>query len=106
MIGPWCVSGPALRIGAHALEDRAWADTQRLRLAQNADRLDTLMTARGAQLVGGTSLFRLYEVPNASAWQDRLARHHVWSRIFPYSENWLRLGVPGDWGWDRLEAFE
>jgi cobalamin biosynthetic protein CobC len=28
-LGPWPVSGPALEIGARALEDRAWAETTR-----------------------------------------------------------------------------
>jgi cobalamin biosynthetic protein CobC len=33
-LGPWPVSGPALEIGARALEDRAWAETTRQRLAR------------------------------------------------------------------------
>ncbi|MBY6084489.1 threonine-phosphate decarboxylase CobD [Ruegeria arenilitoris] len=104
LTGPWAVSGPALRIGAQALNDTAWAEATRARLVRDADRLDTLMTGKGADLVGGTTLFRLYKVDDAVAWQDRLAQTHIWSRIFPYSDRFLRLGLPADHGWSRLEA--
>lgn len=102
-LGPWAVSGPALEIGARALEDRAWAEATRKRLAADAARLDGLMAAHGS-LVGGTDLFRLYEVADAAAFQDRLGRAHILSRIFPYSDRWVRLGLPEREGWARLEA--
>lgn len=103
-IGPWAVSGPALRIGAQALNDLEWATVTRTRLASDATRLDALMTQAGADVIGGTSLFRLYDVGDATAWQNRLARAHVWSRVFPYSDRWLRLGLPPSGSWDRLAA--
>ncbi|MGR3713241.1 MAG: threonine-phosphate decarboxylase [Shimia sp.] len=102
--GPWAVSGPALRIGTAALRDEAWADETRARLTQDAARLDQMMCAKGAEAVGGTSLFRLYDVDDAAQWQDRLAQSHVWSRIFPYSKTYLRLGLPAPDRWDQLEA--
>ncbi|GHF04963.1 threonine-phosphate decarboxylase [Aliiroseovarius zhejiangensis] len=102
-IGPWQVSGPALEIGARALGDRDWADRTRARLAEDAARLDALLIGKGAELVGGTSLFRLYDVDDATAWQTRLARAHIWSRVFPYSDRWLRLGLPPATGWAQLE---
>lgn len=104
MLGPWPVSGPALTVGARALEDSNWAATSRLRLSEDAARLDKLLFAKGAQLAGGTSLFRLYQVDNASQWQHRLADHQIWTRIFPYSANFLRLGLPAADQWARLEA--
>ncbi len=104
LTGPWSVSGPALRIGTQAFSDNGWADATRVRLTEEAARLDTLMTAKCAQIVGGTSLFRLYKVDDAANWQDRLAQNHIWSRIFPYSTTYLRLGLPPKNGWDRLEA--
>ena len=100
-LGPWAVSGPALEIGARALEDVAWAEATRVRLAADAKRLDDLV---GWPLVGGTDLFRTYEVPDAAAMQDKLARGHVWSRIFPYSKTWIRLGLPAPDRWGQLEA--
>jgi cobalamin biosynthetic protein CobC len=66
--------------------------------------MDALMTKAGASVAGGTSLFRLYDAGDAAAWQDKLARAHIWSRIFPYSTRWLRLGLPAPDQWDRLEA--
>ncbi|ROU02736.1 threonine-phosphate decarboxylase [Histidinibacterium lentulum] len=102
-LGPWPVSGPALAIGAAALSDIPWAESTRARLAADAARLDRLMAGRGARPLGGTPLFRLYETGDAAAWQDRLARHRIWSRIFPWSRGWLRLGLPAPAGWPRLE---
>ena len=104
MLGPWAVSGPALEIGARALEDTSWAKTTRTRLAADATRLDHLMTNAGAKVAGGTTLFRLYEVDSAADWQTRLATHHIWTRVFPYNTRWLRLGLPGPADWDRLES--
>ncbi|WP_171125305.1 MULTISPECIES: threonine-phosphate decarboxylase [unclassified Ruegeria] len=104
LTGPWAVSGPALRIGERALSDTAWADATRQRLTEETIRLDTLLTRKGARLVGGTTLFRLYAVDKAADWQDRLAHAHIWSRIFPYSQTYLRLGLPPANGWARLEA--
>ncbi len=103
LLGPWPVSGPALAIGARALGDTEWATETRKRLAFDAARLDALMAPHG-KLVGGTDLFRLYAVDDAKAWQDRLAKRRIWSRIFPYSKTWLRLGLPAPDRWGQLEA--
>jgi cobalamin biosynthesis protein CobC len=105
LAGPWPVSGAALEIGRIALSDAAWADATRLRLAQEAGRIDRLAGGFGWQPGGGTTLFRLYETPDAVAAQDHLARYRIWSRIFPYSRHWLRLGLPGPAEeWQRLAA--
>ncbi|WP_338549207.1 threonine-phosphate decarboxylase [Roseovarius phycicola] len=100
-LGPWAVSGPAMEIGAKALSDHDWVEKTRARLAKDAKRLDALVDW---PLVGGTDLFRTYEVPDAIEMQDRLAKGRVWSRIFPYSKTWLRLGLPAPHQWDQLEA--
>ncbi|MAM63723.1 threonine-phosphate decarboxylase [Maritimibacter sp. UBA3975] len=104
MLGPWPVSGPALTVGHAALTDIDWANRTRQRLSADAARLDELMQAKGAEVAGGTALFRLYDVGDAAAWQDRLARGRVWSRVFPYEPRWLRLGLPPEDRWDQLEA--
>lgn len=103
-MGPWPVSGPALQIGATALTDHDWANRTRARLAIDAARLDQLMLGKGAEIQGGTDLFRLYRVDDAAQWQTRLAKHHIWSRIFPYSKTWLRLGLPAPDRWAQLKA--
>ncbi|MEM9788235.1 MAG: threonine-phosphate decarboxylase [Pseudomonadota bacterium] len=104
ILGPWQISGPALAIGAEALADPQWADETRNRLTADAARLDGLLTATGAEVLGGTTLFRLYKVKNATAAQEHLARAHVWSRVFPYADDWLRLGLPAPDRWSQLEA--
>ena len=103
-LGPWAVSGPALHLGATALADADWARQTRARLAEDAARLDALMQIAGARVLGGTTLFRLFEVDDAAAWQTRLARHRIWSRVFPYNPRWLRLGLPHTLHWPRVEA--
>lgn len=102
-LGPWPVSGPALATGAAALQGHDWADATRQRLAADARRLDHLMTRAGAGVAGGCDLFRLYDTPDAAAWADRLGRARILARTFPYSDRWLRLGLPGTpAAWDRL----
>lgn len=103
MLGPWPVSGPALRLGALALGDVEWATSTRDRLTADAAKLDGLVTGAGARLLGGTSLFRLYDSEDAKHWQQALARHQIWTRIFPYSSRWIRFGLPGSTQqWSRL----
>jgi cobalamin biosynthesis protein CobC len=103
MAGPWPVSGPALAIGAMALADRAWADATTQRLGGEITRIDAMAAAMGWTLAGGTHLFRLYETGDAVAAQARLARYRIWSRIFPWSQGLVRLGLPGSAAeWQRL----
>ncbi|MFA5581457.1 MAG: threonine-phosphate decarboxylase [Paracoccaceae bacterium] len=104
LLGPWAVSGPALAVGARALADTQWAEATRARLAHDAARIDSLLSARGAALVGGSTLFRLYHVDDAAEWHENLAQRRILSRIFPYSPHWLRLGLPPPERWDQLEA--
>lgn len=93
--GPWAVSGPALYLGELALRDAAWAHATTAQLQQDAERMDALADTAGWRLVGGTPLFRLYKTASAQAGQAGLARHQVWSRIFPWSDRLIRLGLPG-----------
>ncbi len=105
MAGPWPVSGPAIAIGEAALSDRGWAEATVARLRAEAARLDVLAQSAGWKCVGGTELFRLYDTPNALAAREKLARSQIWTRMFPCSDRWLRLGLPGQPAeWDRLAA--
>lgn len=107
LAGPWAVGGPAIEAGLAALADTGWQQATIARLGEDAARLDALAERAGWTLIGGTALFRTYETGNAAAAQEQLARGHVWSRIFPYSRGWIRLGLPGDAGeWGQVaEAF-
>ncbi|WP_412917559.1 aminotransferase class I/II-fold pyridoxal phosphate-dependent enzyme, partial [Pseudogemmobacter blasticus] len=104
MAGPWAVSGPAILAGTVALQDRDWQAATTARLVQDGQRLDALAAAAGWRLAGGAHLFRLYDTPSAAAAQDGLARGRIWSRIFPWSDRLIRLGLPGPQAeWDQLE---
>ncbi len=103
LAGPWAVSGPAIAIGQAALNDRAWAGQTTARLMTDVERLDAMASAAGWDVVGGTSLFRFYQTHDASQAQTALARHRIWSRIFPWSATSVRLGLPGcEREWQRL----
>ncbi|MGH6677608.1 MAG: threonine-phosphate decarboxylase CobD [Bradyrhizobium sp.] len=105
MAGPWPVSGMAIAIGRAALDDRDWAKKTRARLVRDAERLDGLAQAAGWTLIGGTPLFRLYDVGDGLRAQERLGRVRIWSRAFRDRPSWLRLGLPGDESeWQRLAA--
>ncbi|MGY8636235.1 threonine-phosphate decarboxylase CobD [Bradyrhizobium sp. 14AA] len=101
--GPWPVSGAAIAIGCRALRDNAWAEATSVRLARDCVRLDEMARGQDWRLIGGTSLFRLYETRDALAAQEKLARGHIWSRVFAKEPTWLRLGLPGSEAeWTRL----
>lgn len=105
LAGPWAVGGPAIALGTAALGDPVWHARTCARLGGEAVRLDSLAEAAGWSLVGGTPLFRTYATPDAEAAQEKLARHRIWTRRFPFSDTWLRLGLPGRAAhWARLEA--
>lgn len=103
-LGPWPVSGVAQHVGAVALEDMVWANMARQVMNLDVARMDALLEGKGAELIGGTGLFRLYRVDDAARWQEKLAHGKVWSRIFPYDPTWLRLGLPPVDDWGQLEA--
>ena len=103
MIGPWPVSGMAIEVAERALADRAWAEKTMVRLHNDMETLDKLAKDAGWDVVGGTTLFRTYATPDALSAQNRLAAHHIWTRIFPYSDSWIRLGLPANESdWSRL----
>ena len=102
-LGPWAVSGPAIDIGRRALDDRDWLAASVARLEGDAVRLDALLVAAGAEIVGGTPLFRLARVPGGPRWFERLAHAGILVRPFAERPDWLRLGLPAhEWQWARL----
>ncbi len=105
LAGPWAVGGPAVAIGKAAYGDAAWRRATGARLMARAARLRALLAAAGWPTVGATSLFVTVDAGDARAAQARLARARLWTRAFPYSAGWLRLGLPGRAEeWDRLAA--
>jgi cobalamin biosynthesis protein CobC len=105
LAGPWAVGGPAIAIGTTAYADAPWQAATAARLHADAARLSALLAGAGWPTVGATPLFVTVETGDALAAQARLARACIWTRAFPYSAGWLRLGVPGGpEEWARLAA--
>ena len=106
LAGPWAVGGPAIAIGTAALADDGWRQAMAVQLHADAARLSALLRARaGWPEVGATALFVTVEAGDAAAAQARLAQAGIWTRRFPYSTGWLRVGLPGNpTEWRRLEA--
>lgn len=103
-IGPWAVSGPALQIGASAYADTNWISENLLRHENAATRLHSLLVSHGYDVVGSTNLFVLLERPDAKHLWRHLATHGIWTRLFAYNWNWMRLGLPGtEEDWQQLE---
>ncbi|HEY0146741.1 MAG TPA: threonine-phosphate decarboxylase CobD [Methylovirgula sp.] len=102
-LGPWAVSGPAIEIGAAALTDQDWLEESAARLAQQAIRLDALLTAAGFSILGGTPLCRLAQHEDAALWFQKFGRRGILTRSFPERPDWLRFGFPGvETDWARL----
>jgi cobalamin biosynthetic protein CobC len=105
MLGPWAVSGPAVFIGAKALADRAWRTRMVERLADAARQLDELLAGSDLEVVGGTSLYRLTQSPDAQQLFDHLGHAGILVRCFAGHPTWLRWGLPdSEAAWQRLRA--
>jgi cobalamin biosynthetic protein CobC len=102
-LGPWAVSGPAIRIGAQALDDRHWVTRATERLSRDTARLDDLLGRAGFVIRGGTLLFRFASHAEAPRWFERLGRAGMLVRRFAGRPDQLRFGLPGsDEAWQRL----
>src|SRR5258708_6899070 len=100
---PWRVPGPMLAIAGRALSDRTWIRRARVRFGRATQHLDRLAGRGGLDLVGGTSLFRLYRSPRAPEIFARLAASGIYVRRFAADPTWLRLGLaPHDRALRRL----
>jgi cobalamin biosynthetic protein CobC len=103
-LGPWCVSVPAMTIGARALADDRWLEASIASLTETCRRLDQLLETSGCTILGGTPLFRLASHGAAAHIADTLGRHGIHVRRFAEHPEWLRFGIPGhEQAWRRLE---
>lgn len=95
-LGPWSISGPAQFIGQKALTDQHWANNTRTQLADMAQQLDNALLKNKLNIIGGTNLFRLAHTNDAKSLHKHLCQHHILTRIFPYSDKWVRFGLPAN----------
>lgn len=102
-LGDWPVSGPAIAAALAAYVDSRWAAQTRLRLAEDAARLDVLLRRAGFDIAGGTLLFRLTRAADAPRRFEVLARAGILTRPFSWDETLIRFGLPGpEQDWLRL----
>nr|WP_295978112.1 threonine-phosphate decarboxylase CobD [uncultured Agrobacterium sp.] len=103
-LGPWAISGPALHIASEALADREWQSSMRLRLSQEARRMNALLEKARLKIAGGASLFTLVRDHRASELFGHLGRRGILVRIFDERPNDMRFGLPGSEAeWQRLD---
>ncbi len=95
LLGPWAVPGPALVVGERALRDSHWATAAQQRYQEQSQQLDRLLSDFGFELVGGTSLFRLFAHDHASTIHRQLAGAGILTRVFENEPTWMRFGLPG-----------
>ena len=103
MLGRWSVSSLALRVGAAALADKAFQEEQREWIKVKSKEMGAILKKHGLSVVGGTGLFTLVEDPDAGSLHDHLAKCGVWTRIFFYNEDWIRIGLADEAGLEKLD---
>lgn len=101
-LGPWTISGPARLAVRGALEDTAWQQQTRQRLARDSVRLASLLQETGFAPTGGTMLFQWWQHDQAHALHVFLAERGILTRYFAEPGS-VRFGLPADEaGWQRL----
>lgn len=102
--GPWAVSGPALEYGVAALSDLQWQRAMRMRLDEEAGKLDGLFRRFGVPVAGGTSLYRFIDSAAAPGLFRALGGKGILLRHFVDRPDVLRAGLPASREeWRRLE---
>lgn len=102
LLGPWSISHPARFVARCALEDRAWQQSARQRLAAASQRLAALLAPLGE--VSRSALFCTLSTPDFAMLYEHLAQRAILTRRFD-AHGLLRVGLPGeDSQWQRLAA--
>ncbi|MGO4525085.1 threonine-phosphate decarboxylase CobD [Microvirga sp. 2MCAF35] len=103
-LGPWSISGPAMEVGRVALRDPVWRKAAQGARAEDARRLDGLLSPLSDRAPEGTVLYRLMDSSRAPDLFSHLGHHGIWVRRFQNDPRLLRFGLPGSAGnWRRLE---
>ena len=104
-LGPWSVSGPALTVGASALQDTAWIGETRQWLEAASQQLADLLAGYGIEICGAHPLFVLAGHERAEEIAEGLAQRHILVRSFSGMPDRLRFGLCGsDEALQRLDA--
>ena len=92
-LGPWCVSGPALDIGATAFRDQRWIENSRIQIKQNSEDQVEVVEACGLKLIGNAGLFMEFEHQNTLALHEALLKEYILVRPFSARPTRLRFGL-------------
>ncbi len=101
VLGPWTITGASRFIAMEALQNNEWQYRTRITLAQQSNRLATLLSQYGLSPTAGTALFQYVTTDEARQLQDKLATRGIWVRQFT-EQPALRFGLPGDKHWQQL----
>ena len=93
-LGAWPVSSAAIHIATQAFRDAVWIDRTGKELATRSQALNSRLAENGLDVLGSTSLFSLVGNINARNIHEKLAKNAVWTRIFDYEPDWIRIGLP------------
>ena len=92
-LGPWAVTGPTMKIAIKAFADTDWIAKTRQRLKRDTTQLDSIVTPKLGVVLGGTDLFRLYEIDDPNMY-FKLASKGILTRSFSENPKVLRFGLP------------
>lgn len=102
---PWSVSHVARWAGAQALADTVWQHQQRLRLSEQCQRLERLLTRTALSSLVCTDYFVTITHPQSESLFHSALAHRILLRHFP-AFNGIRFGLPKTEGdWFRLEKW-
>jgi cobalamin biosynthetic protein CobC len=96
LLGPWCVSGPALEIGRRAFNDKNWIKNTRTRLDEMAKKQAEMIGSHGLEIHGTNPLFVFAGHDKATEIFNSLARQNILVRPFPEIPDRLRFGLCKD----------
>ena len=96
MLGPWPASTIALSIATKAMLDINWIVSTRLSLLKLSKELNIILSTSGYNIIGSTAFFTLISMENVINLHSELADKGIWTRVFDYNNQWLRIGVPKD----------
>ena len=96
-IGLWGISGMAVDIASHALNDGVWQQNMRWILAVDMRKMRQILQQNAFDIVGHCDLFCLVKMPNGAAsahkYFTKLAQQHILTRKFVDDKTILRFGL-------------
>lgn len=92
-LGPWAVSGPALAVAEHVLNNRIIADELKHKISVRHQDMKSMLARSGLNIIGENDLFFLIQHQNAVGLHIELKKQKILTRIFDYKSDWMRIGL-------------